>query len=237
VNVTATVLACLQSLPLHEATYDHAIGIGPPWMKTAKNLFFMLLPSPSHLIRRGAAEGLALLATLGVSEDAHTLQSTILHSLDEVMQGSLPNGPKLAPESIGGARAGSLLALACIQRTTRGVADASRTRPGRSRISNTDEEEKDNSPPTMIMMSRILPSLTPLGFEGETFLVRTYALHAFGLLVAYSSTMETEEYAQTLQKAVEVVDHNFLSAWTSVCADFHSGREVSYMQHDFSIFI
>lgn len=32
-NVVATVLACLQSLPLHESTYDTLIDRGPPWME------------------------------------------------------------------------------------------------------------------------------------------------------------------------------------------------------------
>ena len=84
-------------------------------MERATSLLLRLLPSPSGIIRRGAAEGLSLLATLGVSEDAHTLQSTILHSLDEVMKGG-SGDPKANPETITFAKAGSLLTLACIQR-------------------------------------------------------------------------------------------------------------------------
>ena len=114
-NVIATVLACLQALPLHESTYDTLIDRGPPWMERATSLLLRLLPSPSGIIRRGAAEGLSLLATLGVSEDAHTLQSTILHSLDKVMKGG-SGDPKANPETITFAKAGSLLTLACIQR-------------------------------------------------------------------------------------------------------------------------
>ena len=63
-------------------------------MNTAKDLLLTLIPSASHIVRRGAAEGLALLATLGVTEDAHFLQSTVLHSLDEVMQGNQPDGKR-----------------------------------------------------------------------------------------------------------------------------------------------
>lgn len=116
-NVIATILACLRALPLHESTYDTLIDRGPPWMERATSLLLRLLPSPSDITRRGAAEGLSLLATLGVSEDAHTLQSTILYSLDEVMKGSsVGTIPKTQLETLGFAKAGSLLALASIQR-------------------------------------------------------------------------------------------------------------------------
>lgn len=116
-NVIATILACLRALPLHESTYDTLIDRGPPWMERATSLLLRLLPTPSDNIRRGAAEGLSLLATLGVSEDAHTLQSTILYSLDEVMKGSsVGANPKSHSETVGYAKAGSLLALASIQR-------------------------------------------------------------------------------------------------------------------------
>jgi hypothetical protein len=119
-NVIATVLACLQALPLHESNYDTLVDRGPPWMEKATSLLLRLLPSPSGIIRRGAAEGLSLLATLGVSEDAHTLQSTILHSLDEVMKGNHAGSiPKPYTETLPFAKAGSLLALACIQRAAK----------------------------------------------------------------------------------------------------------------------
>lgn len=119
-NVIATVLACLRALPLHESTHDTLIDRGPPWMERATSLLLRLLPSPSDNIRRGAAESLSLLATLGVSEDAHTLQSTILYSLDEVMKGSgVGTSPKTQLETLGFAKAGSLLALASIQRAAK----------------------------------------------------------------------------------------------------------------------
>ena len=118
-NVVATVLACLQALPLHESTYDTLIERGPPWMERATSLLLRLLPSPSGIIRRGSAEALALLATLGVSEDAHTLQSTILHSLDDVMKASNTGmNPKNELESVAYSKAGSLLTLACVQRAS-----------------------------------------------------------------------------------------------------------------------
>ena len=116
-NVIATVLACLQALPLHESTYDTLVERGPPWMERATSILLRLLPSSSGIIRRGAAEGLSLLATLGSQDDAHTLQSTILHSLDEVMKGSSVQPSSVQPNpSLAFAKAGTLLALACIQR-------------------------------------------------------------------------------------------------------------------------
>jgi hypothetical protein len=119
-NVIATVLACLQALPLHESNYDTLVDRGPPWMEKATSLLLRFLPSPSGIIRRGAAEGLSLLATLGVSEDAHTLQSTILHSLDEVMKVSNAGAnPRTNTETLPFAKAGSLLALACVQRAAK----------------------------------------------------------------------------------------------------------------------
>jgi hypothetical protein len=116
-NVIATVLACLQALPIHESTHNGLVDRGPLWMEKATSLLLHLLPSPSGIIRRGAAEGLSLLATLGVGEDAHTLQSSILHSLDEVMNGiNAGSNQKSNLEVLPFARAGALLALACIQR-------------------------------------------------------------------------------------------------------------------------
>ena len=57
------------------------------------NLFYTFLPSAAPYVRRVAAEGLALLASLGVT-DAHTLQSSILHSLEKLMEGNLPDSLK-----------------------------------------------------------------------------------------------------------------------------------------------
>jgi hypothetical protein len=117
-NISAVLISCLKSLPLHETTHNVAIGFGPPWMNKAKDLLLTLLPSASNIVRRACAEGLALLATLGVSEDAHFLQSTVLHSLDEVMQGNKPDGrPRtIALEPVSAARAGSILTLCSIVR-------------------------------------------------------------------------------------------------------------------------
>ena len=77
-------------------------------MERATSILLRLLASLSGIIQREAAEGLSLLATLGVSKDAHTLQSTILCSLDEVMKGSSiqPNS-KIHAKTLASAKTGT----------------------------------------------------------------------------------------------------------------------------------
>jgi len=194
-NVIATILSCLQALPLHEATYDTLIGVGPPWMERATNLLLRLLPSPSDVIRRGAAEGLSYLATLGVSEDAHTLQSTILHSLDEVMKGNTPgNQPKSQTDTISFARPGALLALACIQRAAKRMKKTENDRAVSRSVSRAPDSNDSgiDGPPFLIMMTRILPSLTTQNPEVGSHLARTYALHSFGVMVSNSIRISDE---------------------------------------------
>lgn len=232
-NVIASVLACLQALPLHESTHDTLVDRGPPWMERATTLLLRVLPSPSGIIRRGAAEGLSLLATLGVSEDAHTLQSTILHSLDEVMQGtSAASGGAGAkaqhPESITYAKAGSLLTLACIQRAAERMKKSEKERAiSRSVARDTDHSENDRTP-VMIMMTRLLPSLATQNMDADSLLTRTYALHSFGVLITNSipkGTKLSPDQVQIIWKAVESVETSFLSAWSAVVSDNSRGRE------------
>ena len=209
--------------------------MGPPWMNRAKDLFFALLPSSVHLIRRAAAEGLSMLATLGVTEDAHTLQSSILHSLDELMKGNLPDGTvrkfQLNNEALSSVKAGSLLTLACIQRTAQKMDSDERDR-ARARSSSmgnaqstSGESAADTAPQTMIMLTRVLP----YSHESDFFNVRTHALHALELLISYSFPEKDEEITaeslHILQKAVETIESNFLSTWTAITADFDGGRE------------
>lgn len=203
-------------------------------MNKAKDLLLTLLPSTSHTVRRAAAEGLALLATLGVTEDAHTLQSAVLHSLDEVMQGNKPDGkPRAIPlEPVSAARAGSLLTLACIQRTAHNIKMMHQARSkGRSTTSETVAEAQSEALPTMQMMTRILPSVVCHAFLRDAFVVRTYAMHSFSLLIAYSATIKKQslsvEDKHLLKKAVEIVEDNFLASWTAVSSDMDQGQEVS----------
>lgn len=234
-NITAVLLSCLKSLPLHEATHNVPIGLGPPWMNKAKDLLLTLLPSASNVVRRAAAEGLALLATLGATEDAHFLQSKVLHSLDEVMRGNTPDGrPRaIALEPVSAARAGSLLTLACIQRTAFVVAKKQESR-ARERASGSKPKESSgadkNELPLLQMMTRILPSAACHGFK-DYFVVRTYAMHSFAVLLAYSTRLEqgslSEDDKQLLRKAVELIEDNFSASWTAASNDVDRGQEVS----------
>lgn len=227
-NITAVLLACLKALPLHEATHDIPIGLGPPWMNKAKDLLLTLLPSASNVVRRAAAEGLALLATLGVTEDAHTLQSSVLHSLDEVMQGNKPDGkrnPIPIVEPVSAARAGSLLTLGCIQRTAHNIKMIHRAR-NKGRGTSTSESvatAQRDALPTMQMMTRILPSIACHAIIRDAFVPRTYGLFAFDILLAYSVYQKednwTAEDEHLLKKAIESVEDNFLSCWTAISSD------------------
>ena len=227
------LLSCLQALPLHEATHNIPIGLGPPWMNKAKDLLLTLLPSGLTIVRRAAAEGLALLATLGVTEDAHFLQSSLLHSLDEVMQGNKPDGKArtIALEPVSAARAGSLLTLACIQRTAHNVAKRKSARArGRVFGSATDEAvAKGNEElPVLQMMTRILPSAACHGFK-DYFAVKTHALHSFAALLIYSSRMNAavlgEDDKQLLRKGIELIEENFTASWTAATMDADKGHE------------
>lgn len=233
-NITAVLLSCLQTLPLQEATHNVSIGLGPPWMSKAKDLLLTLLPSASHVVRRAAAEGLGLLATLGAKEDAHYLQSAVMHSLDEVMKGNQHDGKSRSGpfEPVSGARAGSLLTLACIQRTAHNIAK-NRTSRALGRSEKDRKRDKEDELPTFQMMTRVLPSIACYGAR-DFFIARTYALHSFGLLIAYSNRLESKspskEDEHLLRKAVEIVEDNFLAAWNVASYDYDRGNEVSPFQ-------
>jgi hypothetical protein len=226
-NIIAVLLSCLQALPLHESSNNVPVNLGPPWMMKAKDMLLTLIPSSSHVVRRAAAEGLGLLATLGVTEDAHFLQSAVLHSLDELMQ---PDGKQRAIpiEAVSAARAGSMLTLACIQRTAYNiqVKRFARSRGGRGNIANEGEDKL----PTVQMMTRVLPSIACQGIR-DFFNVRTYALHSFGLLFAYSNRLGKSLNAEDmhlLKKGIEIVEDNFLAAWTVASSDYDRGNEVRF---------
>jgi hypothetical protein len=232
-NTIAVVLACLQAIPLHEATYGTLIGKGPPWMERATNLLLQLIPSPSDIIRRGAAEGLSYLATLGVSEDAHTLQSSILHALDEVMKGNnAAANPRTNLDVVSLGRAGALLSLACIQRTSKRM---ERSKIGRVRSVSHTPDSKDSckeAPPVIIMMTRLLPSLATHSPDLDSSIVRTHAIHAFGVLISNSfpknSVALSPEQIQIVWKAVEAIESSFLGGFSAVMFDYNKGREVGF---------
>ena len=202
-------------------------------MNKAKVLLLTLLPSASTNVRRASAEGLALLATLGVTEDAHFLQSALLHSLDEIMQSNKPDGKArtLASDQVSAARAGSLLTLACIQRTASNVAKRKLAKARGRLYGNKSDQSIDKSNenlPVLQMMTRILPSAACHGFK-EHFIVKTHALYSFTVLLMYStrlsSSMIGEDDKQLLRKGIELVEENFSSSWTAASSDLDRGNE------------
>lgn len=206
-------------------------------MNKAKDLLLTLLPSGSTIVRRAAAEGLSLLATLGVTEDAHFLQSTVLHSLDEVMQGNRPDGKAktIALEPISAARAGSLLTLACIQRTAFNTEKRQQARArGRVKSQHVDQsvEKKGDGLPVLQMLTRILPSASCHDFK-DYFVVKAYAIHAFDILLSYSNRIShpslSDEDKQLLLKAIELVEDNFSSSWIFASNDLDRGQETEKM--------
>jgi hypothetical protein len=232
--VTAVVLACLQAIPLHEATYGNLIGRGPPWMERATSILLQLISSQSDHIRRGAAEGLSFLATLGVSEDANTLQSTILHALDEVMKGSnITQNQKTSVDFTSFGRAGSLLSLACIQRNAKRIEQSKIDRANMRSVGHSHEskESDENAPPVLIMMTRLLPTLATHSPDLDSSIVRSHAIHAFGILIANSFPTPghslSDEQKQIAWKAIEAVETSLLGAWSAVTFDYNKGREVS----------
>ena len=231
-NVTTVVLSCLRALPINESTHNVPIGLGPTWMNKAKDVLLSVLHSSSAVVRRGAAEGLSFLATLSVKEDAHFLQSAVLHSLDEIIHGkdSQSEGRAVSLESLSTARASALLALACIQRTSDRI---QKIRTARSRLRGSDTTGQDGDNEDTLQMSQIMIRVLPsIAYHptGGFFGARTYGLHAFGLLMSYKSAsvgVPDEQEIHLLRKTVELVEDNFLSAWTAASSSFDQGNEVS----------
>ena len=82
--------------------------------------------------------------------------------------------------------------------------------------------------PLFQILIKILPSITirPTGgFLG----VRAVGMHAFGLLFSYSRKSDVAEMSSQemhlLKKLVELVEDNFLSAWTAASTDFDHGTD------------
>jgi hypothetical protein len=211
-------------------------------MNKAKDVLISVLPSSSQVVRRAAAEGLAFLATFGVHEDAHFLQSAVLHSLDEVMRGNHPSqgiGRPMPVEADSGARAGAVLALAGIQRSSYQI---KKERAARTRVRGSAAQKGDSNDdllPLIQMMTRVLPSIA-FRPSGGFFAVRTFGLHAFGLLFAYSMKLANTSLdaldLHLLKKGVELVEDNFLASWTAASFDFDHGNEVRFLAYSFFAF-
>lgn len=196
-------------------------------------MLLSVLPCQSPFVRRAAAEGLAILSTLGVKDDAHFLQSAVIHSLDEVFKGSYTAGQanQMPPESISAASATALLTLGCIQRTAHQIHEmrAQQSKVRGSPQKTNKQEDEDEILPTLQMMARVLPSAN-CGLQGGFFGVRAHALHTFGLLLSYSNKLVGvslgEEEVQLLRKLVFVVEDNFLASWTIATSDKDNGDDV-----------
>ena len=231
--MSTTLLACVKTLPFYEAYIDDKIRVGSPWMTKMANVFFSLLTSSFHLVRRAAAEGLASLAAVGLIENKHSVQSSILHSLDQVMQGNLPDGTArkfTSEKTLISSRAGVLLTLACLQRSIYTLfVDAKERSQERSHADNPSIP----SPPTMIMMTRVLACLSTRIHDGDSVTVRASALHVFGLLTMYSfATAQSKpgpEQTQILRKAVQLVEYNFLSTWSTATIFLEKGTKVIFL--------
>ncbi|KAG7357447.1 heat repeat-containing protein [Nitzschia inconspicua] len=230
-NVVAVLLSCLKALPMDESTHDIPVGLGPTWMNKASNILLSILPSPSSSVRRAAAEGLGFLATLGAKEDMHFLQSSVLHSLDEVIAGasSQTQARNILQDETQAGRSGGLLTLACMQRNTYQIKER---RAAKSRLRGSPGGPKDNgedSLPAIQIMIRLLPYISGQSTGTTSLSARTSALHALLLLLEYSRIFKKHvidpEEMHLLKKAIEIVEENFLSAWTIASHYLDQGNE------------
>lgn len=224
VNIVSTLLSCLRALPSNEGSDSGVVGTGPPWMSKMARLFFKLLTNPQPLVRRAAAEGLGILAPVGIKEDTHTLQSSILHSLEEMMQGS-GNENALQQKNLYKI-AGCLLTFGCIQRASSSMLseDARNHSRSASLKHNDTSNAVGSQTPTMIMLTRLLPYTATHNADDESFLARTCAIRSFNMLLSNSKLLDSdtnspEESHQILSKAIEVVENNFFAAWKTNIAE------------------
>ena len=215
------LLSCVKALPVDESTHDIPVGLGPSWKNKASAILLSLITSPLNDIRRAAAEGLSFLATLGVNEDMRFLQSSVLHSLDEVVSTRVVvqgQGRNAIQDDSQNGRSAGLLTLGCIQRNTHRIREsrASRSRLRGSPSSSTNQDEDELQ--TIQIMTRVLPYVIGRVSSGVALNARSSALHAILMLLEYSGKFDArhlnEENLHLLKKAVEIVEDNYISAWT-----------------------
>jgi hypothetical protein len=216
---------------MDESTHDIPVGLGPTWMNKASSILLQIIQSPSNIVRRAAAEGLAFVATLGVKEDMHFLQSSVLHSLDELITGASNQGQgrNILHDDTQAGRSGGLLTLACMQRNTYQIKER---RVARSRLRGSPRGPKDDgedSLPVIQIMIRLLPYISGRQSGATSLAARTSALHSLLLLLEYSEIFKDRslnpEDSHLLKKAVEIVEDNFLSAWTIASQIIDQGNE------------
>lgn len=225
------------TLPLDESTHDILIGLGPTWMKSASSIFLSLLPSPLEEVRRAAAEGLGYLATLGVKEDMHFLQSSVTHSLDEIIAGVQHQNQLRAAsqDSILSGRSAGLLTLACMQRNTFQFAER-RANKSRLRGSPGGMKQVDSDVfPTLQILIRLLPFTSGQSNMEVSLSSRSAAIYALFLLLRYSGKFERLDLnnLQLLKKATEIVEDSFLSAWTIASQSIGETGDFLYSTYSF----
>ncbi len=210
INIAATLLSCLKAIPSFEGSDGVITGTSPPWMSRSTRLFFQLLQSNHSLVRRAASEGLGLLASVGVKEDIHTLDSSIILTLEQMLK--VPGNEsamqqKQVFDSALPKNGGCLLAFGSIHRTL-------------SAVLMNDQTKQAQKLPTTTMLTRLLPYIAIHTTEDDSLLTRTYALQSFSMILSHSKIVENsvtdpEVCIQILSKSVEVVENNFFGAWKS----------------------
>lgn len=228
-NIVATLVLCIKSLP-RQMGCDPDADAGPSWSKLAGETFVLLMASCSALVRRASSEGLALLATCGYNENALALQTVVLTSLEETMQGAnhVDGKPrKAALEAALFSKSAAFLTIGCLQRAsgTKSKESANGTPPRKS--------PRPSLPlPSAHMIRRLLASLSNNGTTFDSLIVRVCALHALSLVVAHYRGDVDDDRLHVLWTAVQVVEQTFISVWTAASTDGDKGHEVS---HDLDI--
>lgn len=217
----AVLLSCVKALPVDESTHDIPVGLGPSWKNKASTILLSLISSSVNDIRRACAEGLSLLATLGVNEDMRFLQSSILHSLDDVISTRIVvqgQGRNAIQDDSQNSRSAGLLTLGCIQRNTHQITETRETRSRLRGSPSKSDKQNEDSLQTVQIMTRVLPYVAGRVSSDTSLNARSSALHAILMLLEYSGKFDSrhlsEENLHLLKKAVEIVEDNYLSAWT-----------------------
>ena len=228
-NITATLLSCLKALPVDEMSSEGNKGAGPPWMSRSVQLFLKLMKSSQSPVRRGAAEGLGLLASVGMKGGFHALHSSIMLSLEDMMQQSTNENTiqqKQAYESALRKQSGCLLTLGCINR-----------RFYEEKSNENNSHSKDTSAPveTMLALTRMLPFTAIHIADEDSYLLRTHAIQSLNSILSHSMMNESigmfqEESSQVLLKAIEIIENNFFGAWKS------NTTEVDERSYEVSLF-
>ncbi len=219
-NIAAALLSCLKVLSSSDVPNGSLVETSSNWMTQTAKVLVGILPIPQNHARRAAAEGLGLLAALDSAGGSRKLQSSILRALERLMVIEIadisaqhkPQTPTPTSSS-----AGCLLTFACIQRY---ASEKSQDPEETQQTTNSEGIKVGGTIPTMIMMTRLMPYISAQDSEDDSHISRTFALHSFFLLLSHSKIIESAsvsilERSHILSKAVEIVESNFYSTWTT----------------------